>query len=119
MKAFLKRLRFALEGWGQFFPTEKNGQIQTVIALLVVIAGIFFQLTLVEWALIIICIGAVLALEMVNSALEIFCNRVHPDWHSDIKKVKDIAAGAVLWISVASVVVGCLIFIPKIKSFFF
>ena len=56
----------------------------------------------------------VIALEMVNTAIETLANRLHPEKHADIKIVKDVAAGAVLWAAVVSVVVGLVIFWPRV-----
>jgi diacylglycerol kinase len=114
MNAFIKRLQYALQGWAYFFRKETNGQIQAVIAMLVIIAGFVFGISAEEWLWILLCIGLVLALEMVNTAIETLANRLHPERHPDIKIVKDVAAGAVLWASVMSVMVGLIIFLPKI-----
>ena len=114
MMAFFSRIRFALQGWLHFFRTEANGRIQAVIAVLVVAAGFFFKVSSQEWLWILLCIGLVTGLEMVNTAIETLANRLHPDRHPDIKIVKDVAAGAVLWAAVISVIIGMIIFLPKL-----
>lgn len=114
MKAFINRVRFALEGWMAFFSKETNGQIQLCVAVAVIIAGFVFGLSAIEWVIILGCIGLILALEMVNSAIEKLCDLVHPEKHPTIKFVKDVAAGAVLWASVITVVIGAIIFLPKV-----
>lgn len=116
MKAFLERVRFAWHGWLHFFSTETNGRIQAVVALLVVACGFFFEITRAEWMWVLLCIGLVTGLEMVNTAIETLANRLHPERHPDIKIVKDVAAGAVLWASVMSVVIGLIIFLPKLAG---
>jgi undecaprenol kinase/diacylglycerol kinase (ATP) len=114
MNAFRRRLQYALQGWAYFFRKEANGQIQGVIALLVIIAGFVFGISAKEWLWILLCIGLVLGLEMVNTAIETLADRLHPEKHPEIKSVKDVAAGAVLWAAVISVIVGVIIFLPKI-----
>jgi diacylglycerol kinase len=114
MKAFLSRLGFALQGWRYFFTHEANGRIQAVVAILVVTAGFIFGISAQEWLWILLCIGLVIGLEMVNTAIETLANRLHPDRHPEIKIVKDVAAGAVLWAAVVSVVIGLIIFLPKV-----
>jgi diacylglycerol kinase len=114
MKAFLFRLSNAFTGWLYFFRNEANGRIQAVVAVLVVAAGFFFNVTPQEWLWILLCIGLVTGLEMVNTAIETLANRLHPERHPDIKIVKDVAAGAVLWASVVSVIIGLMIFLPKL-----
>jgi undecaprenol kinase/diacylglycerol kinase (ATP) len=114
MKSFFSRVKFALQGWLHFFSHETNGRIQAVIAALVVVAGFVFQITTHEWLWILLCIAIVIGLEMVNTAFETLANRLHPGLHPDIKIVKDVAAGAVLWAAVISVIIGAVIFLPKI-----
>lgn len=98
---------------------EENFKIQYVIAILMVIAGIFFKLNETEWILILICFAMVLSFEIINSAIEKLCNLVCPDFNLTIKKVKDMAASAVLLSAIISFIVGCIIFLPKIKMLFF
>ena len=119
MKAFIKRVGYALAGWRHFFASEANGQIQAVVAILVVIAGGILGISAQEWLWVLLCIGLVIGLEMVNTALETLANRLHPEQHPAIKVVKDVAAGAVLWAAAISVIVGGVIFIPKVWAAFF
>ena len=98
---------------------EKNFRIQYVIAILIVIAGIFFKLNATEWILILICFATVLSFEIINSAIEKLCDLVCSDFNLTIKKVKDMAASAVLLSAIISFIIGCIIFLPKIKMLFF
>lgn len=118
MKAFINRVSFALQGWAAFFSKETNGQIQLCVAIVVIIAGFVFGLNQLEWVITLGCIGLILALEMVNSAIEKLCDLVHPEKHPTIKFVKDVAAGAVLWASVIAVAIGAIIFLPKVLLLF-
>ncbi len=104
----------ALNGIQYFFKTERNGKIQAAISTFVLLAGFYLKLSALEWILVLLCIGAVLALEMLNSALEHLCNLVHSEYHPVIKFIKDVAAGAVLLGSLISAIIGSIIFIPKI-----
>jgi undecaprenol kinase/diacylglycerol kinase (ATP) len=104
----------AFAGLGYFFRSERNGRIQTVLGILTVTLAAFFRVSLTEWIFLLLCIGAVLSLEMLNSALEKLCDLVQPDLHPQIKIIKDVAAGAVLWASGISALTGALIFLPKI-----
>lgn len=112
--SFLKSVGFAIQGIKRFFKTESNGRIQAVLAVFVFIAGILLTISTPEWLVIILFIALVLSLEMFNSALEKLCDVVSPEWHPQIKMIKDMAAGAVLWSSLLSIVAGFCIFIPKI-----
>jgi len=106
----------AFNGIQYFFKNERNGKIQLFVSFLVMLTGFYFRLPTIEWVFIFLCIGAVLAMEMLNSALEHLCNMVHHDYHPAIKIIKDISAGAVLFTSIISVLIGFIIFLPKILS---
>ena len=71
-----------------------------------------------EWIAIGFCIAFVIAMEMLNTALEKLCDVVHQEVHPGIKKVKDIAAGAVLISAIFSLITGLIIFLPKIIMYF-
>lgn len=116
MKRFITRVQYALQGWTAFFAKETHGQIQLIVAIIVAATGFYFSISTTEWMLLLLCIGLVLALEMVNTAVEKLADKVHPDHHPQIGLVKDVAAGAVLWASVISVVIGLMIFIPYVKA---
>ncbi len=117
MKKLIQRFGFALNGWRLFFKTEQNGQIQATIAILAVIAGFVFRISRIEWMFLLLCIALVLSLEMINSVIEKLADHVHPQWHPQIKWVKDAAAGAVLLAAVISAIIGCIIFIPRLLQF--
>ena len=71
-----------------------------------------------EWIAIGFCIAFVIAMEMLNTAIEKLCDVVHQEVHPGIKKVKDIAAGAVLISAIFSLITGLIIFLPKIIMYF-
>ena len=116
MKAFILRVRFALQGWISFFRKEANGQIQLFIAVMVIVGGFGLRVSITEWMILLSCIGVVISLEMINSAIEKICDHVNPQIHPVIKVIKDVAAGAVLWAAVIAAIIGLLIFIPRIIS---
>ena len=116
MLNFLKGFVYAFNGLIAFFTSERNGRIQLVVALFIVAIGWWFHLSKTEWITILACIAAVLSLEMINSAIEKLCNLVQPTYHPVIKTIKDISAGAVLWVSVISAIIGGIIFLPKISD---
>jgi len=113
-QALNKTFANAFNGIQQFFKTERNGKIQAAVALFIILIGFYFRLSSVEWILTLVCIGSVIGLEMLNSAIEHLCNLVHNNYHPAIKIIKDMAAGAVLFAAVISVIIGLIIFIPKV-----
>jgi diacylglycerol kinase len=110
--------RFAFKGLRLFFSSERNGRIQGIIALLVIGAGFFFSVSPLEWLAVLLCIAAVLCLEMVNSAIEKVCNLISMEYHPEIKIIKDISAAAVLLASIVSAICAAIIFIPYIIKLF-
>lgn len=114
MVRLLRSIRWAGQGLRYCLNGEKNFQLHCTLALVTVLAGFFFGLSAPEWMITIICIAAVLALEMINTAIEHLCNIAHPSIHPTVKIIKDVSAGAVLLIALMSVLCGAIIFIPKI-----
>ena len=93
--------------------------IQLAMAIAVLLMGLFFLISKVEWLILVLLIGCVLSLEAINSAVEHLsdyaCKR---EIHPTIKKVKDLSAAAVLIMAIAALVVGVAIFLPKIVLLF-
>lgn len=115
---FIQSLQFAIAGITAFFRHETNGQIQLGAAAAAVILGWVLRIDAMEWLVVVLCIAAVLTLEMINTAIEKLCDVVHPGYHPQIKIIKDIAAAAVLLAASGSVLAGAVVFLPKIISFF-
>lgn len=104
----------AFNGLFNFFIKDRNGRIELCVALLTTGTAAWLHATIGEWLCILLCIGAVLCLEMLNSALEKLCDVVHKEYHPAIRFVKDVAAGSVLLASLVSFIIACIIFLPKI-----
>jgi diacylglycerol kinase len=79
--------------------------------------GFALQINLVEWLIVLILFGLVIAVEMLNTSIEKLCNLIHPKKDVRIAEIKDIAAGAVLWISIVAAIAGIIIFFPKVLNF--
>ena len=112
--SLLKAFQYAFAGMGHFFLNDRNGNIHILISVMVATGGWFFGISLQEWCIVLVCMGLVISLEMTNHALEKLCDAVHEAHHPLIKIAKDVAAGAVLWSAMISVIIGLLIFLPKI-----
>jgi undecaprenol kinase/diacylglycerol kinase (ATP) len=117
MKKFFISVTFAVEGVKQFFSCDRNGKIQIVIGITAITLGFTVSLSSFKWLLVLFCIGLVISLEMINSAIERYCDLVTTDFHPGIKIIKDVAAGAVLVASVMSLIIGLIIFIPALVDF--
>lgn len=116
MKRFFKSFKYAIQGIREGMRSEENFKFDLVVALLVIISGFVYQLTTIEWSLVILCIVAVLAAELINSSIEKIVDWVSPEIHPEAKRIKDMAAGAVLIVAVGAAIIGMIIFLPKIIS---
>lgn len=111
---FFKAFVYAWNGIKHFFLRDRNGRFHLGAALAAVLGGFVLHINMAEWFVIMLCIGLVIAFEMINAAIEKLCDIVHKDFHPTIKTIKDISAGAVLWVAVISFLIGTFIFFPKI-----
>ena len=105
--------KFAFAGLADLFRTQVNARIHLAAVVVVSWAGWYWQVSTFEWMIIILCFMLIISLEAVNTALEYLTNLASPDLHPLAGKAKDVAAAAVLWSAIGSVIIGGLIFIPK------
>ena len=109
-----KSFKYAFEGIKNTFKNEPNFRIQLILALLSTLLGIILKISQIEWLILITVIFLVLLLELINSSLEALVNLVSPEINEKAKIAKDTAAGAVLVASSLSLVIGIVLFLPKI-----
>jgi len=105
-RPFRERIGFALAGWREAFARESSFRTQLGMAVLAAVALVVLRPAPVWWALVGLTCALVLALELVNSAVETVIDLLHPGIHPSIKLAKDMLAGAVLVMSCAALVVG-------------
>ena len=110
MKYFIKSFVYAMNGIWSGVADQLNLKVQIGVALFVVAAGFYYHITPMEWCVILLCIGLVLGLEMMNSAIESLVDLVTLERNPLAGRIKDIAAGAVLLVSFISVVIGVIVF---------
>lgn len=110
MKKFFRSFTYAFNGIRASFADQLNLKVHFMIALLVTAAGFHFRITTNEWCIILLSIALVIALEMINSAVECLVDLVTTERKPLAGKVKDIAAGAVLFASVVAVIIGVIVF---------
>ena len=116
LKKRLKSFVYAINGVKILLHDEHNARIHALATLCVLWFGVYFNITSTEWIAVLFAIGFVFSMEMVNSAIENLCDFMSPDKHETIKKVKDLAAGAVLISAIIAAIVGSIIFIPKVLA---
>lgn len=113
-KKLRNSFKYAFEGIEEAWRTEQNLKIHFVIMALVIIAGFIFKISAMEWIVCLLLFAIVISLELINTAIETTVDIAMPDINEKAKYAKDIAAGAVLFSAMISVIIGLIIFLPKI-----
>lgn len=114
---FFESVGHALDGIQYITGHERNFKIEILSAIAVTIASFFLKVSLLEWCILVLVIGMVLALEMINTAIERCVDLVTKDYKELAKIAKDVSAGSVLVMSMFSIIIGIIIFLPKIMLF--
>ena len=109
---------YAFEGIRTGILKERNMKIHCLAVILVTAAGTFLGLSAVEWCICLLLFALVISLELVNTAVEAVVDLVTEERKPPAKIAKDTAAGAVLFASLAAVIIGCIIFIPYLADLF-
>ena len=117
-KRLFRSFGYAIHGIRLMIMQEQNAKIHLIAIILVVVAGLYFDLSIPEWLSIIIVSGGVFTAEAFNTSIEALSDTIAPEYNNSIKQVKDFAAGAVLVISITAIVIGMIIFLPKIYALF-
>ena len=110
----IRGIGIAFRGAFLLVKTESSIQIQVILALLVTGAGFYFQISATEWIVQIMAIALVLGVEGLNTAIEKMSDYTQPEFDNKIGFIKDVSAGAVMWVSIGAVIVGLIIYLPKI-----
>ena len=108
-----KAFKCAYDGVVHAITTQRNFKIHLIAALFAIAIAIYFQVSPIEFAIVILCIFSVFACELINTAVESVIDLVSPEWNELAKHAKDCAAGAVLLVSIMSVIIAAFIFIPR------
>lgn len=112
LKQLSHSLKYAFKGFRFVFVHEQNFRIQILVALLVVIAMLYFRITGIHAVMLIFSIVSVLVLEVINSIFEHLVDLLKPRLHYVVGEIKNMMAAAVLLASVSAVIVGVIIFWP-------
>jgi diacylglycerol kinase len=112
MKKFIKSFAHALHGLQHALLHEQNFRIELFCAFVTIGCAFIFNISKIEWFVIIINIAAVLSAELFNTAIENLCNMIHKTTHPIIKIAKDVSAAAVVITALCALACGCIIFVP-------
>lgn len=119
LKRFVRSFKYALEGLKYAFKFEQNMTAHIIATIGVIIMGFFFHISFIEWLIIAMVIGLVIATELINTSIEAVVDLACPQKDPIAKVAKDTASAAVLVFALVAVVIASIIFIPKIIAFIF
>lgn len=114
----IKSFGHAFRGIGTLLATQHNALLHVIAAVTVIVLGLFFGISPIEWAVVALSIATVISAEAFNTAIEFLCDAVSTDHHPLIGKAKDVAAGAVLITAIGALAVGLLVFVPHVLRMF-
>lgn len=114
LKERLRSFSYAFQGLKTLFIEEHNSRIHTVFAILAIALGLFFHISALEWIAVLLCIALVFSLELINSSIENLADASIPEKNTFIKNSKDMAAAAVFVSAMVSLIIGIIIFLPRI-----
>ena len=115
----LASFKYAFSGLGSLIKHEHNARLHLLVAFLVIAMGFVLSISRFEWLVLVLIIAIVFITEILNSAIESLADFVSPQYSEIIKRVKDYCAAAVLIAAITSVVVGLIIFLPKVIQILF
>ena len=117
-KERLKSFTCAFSGLQTLLHEEHNARLHIVAAVIVIVLGFWLKVSTTEWLILLLTIAIVVVVEVLNSAIENLADAISEDYNLKIKKAKDLGAAAVLLTAVIALIVGGLIFLPKVSVFF-
>lgn len=119
IKKRIKSFSYAFAGLKVLFREEHNAWIHAVAAVMAIVAGFLFRISYMEWIAVLIVIGMVISAEILNSSLERTADFVKAERDDRKRDIKDLGAAAVLVCAIVAVLVGLIIFLPKILALFY
>ncbi|HHT38819.1 MAG TPA: diacylglycerol kinase family protein [Mollicutes bacterium] len=114
IKRFINSFKYSFDGLAYAIKNEQSILIMVIFLITVILGGWFFNITLLEWFIILFAIGLVLGTELLNTSIEATIDLISPKIHPLAKIAKDTASASVFVYSTIAFIIGCLIFVPKI-----
>lgn len=112
-KKWLQSLKYSFQGI-KYALNQQNFFLIFIIAIIVILLGFYLNLSSIEWLIVILTIGFVLSLEALNTIWEKTLDLLQPYFSPKVKNIKDLVAGAVVIACLTALVIGFIIFLPKV-----
>ena len=113
-KKLINSFKYAIEGFISSFKTERNMKIHILAMIIVIILGLYFKISTIEWCIVAIAVALVIGAELFNTTIETVVDMISPEKNPKAKLAKDISAAGVLVIAIGAAIIGIIIFIPKL-----
>ena len=117
LKRLTSSLKYAYDGLKYAYKNEQSMTIHIIVTLIVITLGIILNISSYEWIIVILCTGIMMCFELVNTSIEAAVDLTTNEYNEKAKVAKDVAAAVSLVFSITSIIVGLIIFIPKVIDF--
>lgn len=117
LKRLTSSLKYACDGLKYAYKNEQSMTIHIIVTLIVITLGIILNISSYEWIIVILCTGIMMCFELVNTSIEAAVDLTTNEYNEKAKVAKDVAAAVSLVFSITSIIVGLIIFIPKVIDF--
>ena len=118
ISSFVKVVKYSLDGYIHFYKYERSAILHLIVAVLIILGSLSLDMTRVEWLFMIFILLTMLAIELLNTAIEAICDLVSPKYNKLVKVAKDTASAATFSIALALVAALVIIYVPKIMAMF-
>lgn len=112
----INSFKYAFNGFRILLKNEHNARFHLLTGILVIVMGILLRVSPMEWMLLVFLIGIVFMAEIFNTIIEYLVDYISPTYRNQIKKIKDLGAASVLVVAISAIILGLLIFLPKIYA---
>ncbi len=116
LSSLFKVVKYSLQGFEHFYKYERSAILHLVVAVVIILGSLSLDMTAVEWLFMIFILLTMLAIELLNTAIEAICDLLSPDYNKLVKVAKDSASAATFAISVALVIAIVIIYVPKVMT---
>ncbi len=114
ISSFMHVIKYSMQGYAHFYKYERSAILHLIVAVLIILGSLSLDMTRVEWLFMIFILLTMLAIELLNTAIEAVCDLVSPQYNKFVKIAKDTASAATFSIALALVAALVIIYVPKI-----
>jgi len=116
ISSLINILKYSFQGYVHFYKYERSAIIHLVVGIIIILGSLTLNMTAVEWLFMIFILLTMLAIELLNTAIEAVCDLVSPGYNKLVKVAKDTASAATCSISIALIIAILIIYVPKIAA---